>query len=587
MPVRGRRGPIGGTGRGGSMERNEELWIRLARGFPLVSRPASRGARLAEAGLLAAQLGFLVWTRLLQPTVYSDDAYIHFENARHLARGEGLVFNVGQYVLATTSPVYAVLLGLLHAATRIELPSLATIVNFAADAGLLLLTLGWLKRAEVPLLFRHAALLILSSEVLRMFYSVAGMEMSLFLLISLTVCDGLGRGSWLAPGALLGALGWVRPEGVVVWGAAGLALAVERRWRQARRLFAVALATAALLAGALMLQYGTLIPQSLRAKAEAPWFREAGGLAPVEFFIRLGDLTPFYPLHGFRASWGRMADQINSSAVAGAQIVLMAVGAAYLGRRGLRGTASFLAAFAIGYYLFYALANPQIFPWYYIPHFFASLLLGAMGWWSCLETLLRRLKPLGRAGPLLARTSYIVGTGVLLGLSIWTTSRPALLRTAFPERPGWRGLAFRFEPPPPTERESRYADVAELMNVWIGPRTHWRVGLVEIGIFGYHFNGAVLDTFGLASPEALLAARPETAAGLDPDCRHLHPINVLVALRPEFVLSHQRWIPITPPCFLSLYRELRLPSIGLRLFVRRNVAPEIDVPSEWWYDPPV
>jgi hypothetical protein len=66
-----------------------------------------------------------------------DDAYITFRYARNLLEGNGLVFNPGEPVLGTTTPVYALLmagLGLVAGGSQAPFPTLALCVNSLADS---------------------------------------------------------------------------------------------------------------------------------------------------------------------------------------------------------------------------------------------------------------------------------------------------------------------------------------------------------------------------------------------------------------------------------------------------------------------
>src|SRR5205085_9404022 len=74
-----------------------------------------------------------------------DDAFITFRYARNLVSGSGFVFNTGQRVLGTTTPLYTILLASLAWITRSgNYPWLALLVNALADAVtcLLLVVLG-------------------------------------------------------------------------------------------------------------------------------------------------------------------------------------------------------------------------------------------------------------------------------------------------------------------------------------------------------------------------------------------------------------------------------------------------------------
>ena len=72
------------------------------------------------------------------------------------------------------------------------------------------------------------------------------------MLVIFAIIESFHRGRWLAGGLLLGCLGWIRPEAIVVWVALAGGLAIEKRYRELARGYgcaiAVALATAAVIA---------------------------------------------------------------------------------------------------------------------------------------------------------------------------------------------------------------------------------------------------------------------------------------------------------------------------------------------------
>jgi hypothetical protein len=87
--------------------------------------------------------------RLLTRPHPIDDAYITFRYAGNLADGLGLVYNAGEWVLGTTAPLWAVILGAGYRLGLTALPWLATILSAASDAAsaallaYLALKLGW------------------------------------------------------------------------------------------------------------------------------------------------------------------------------------------------------------------------------------------------------------------------------------------------------------------------------------------------------------------------------------------------------------------------------------------------------------
>ena len=179
-----------------------------------------------EAALVVLQLAYIVATRATQPLAMIDDAYIHFRCALNWAVGDGLVFNAGQPVLGTTSPVFALALGVVLRFFGVLPHSAALGMNMLLDAGVVLMAIHWMRGASVPLLFRHAVALALSAEPNRLYFSVCGMEMSLFVFATMTAIELLRRGQWAWCGFVLGWIGWVRPEGAVIWLLVAGALAV-------------------------------------------------------------------------------------------------------------------------------------------------------------------------------------------------------------------------------------------------------------------------------------------------------------------------------------------------------------------------
>jgi hypothetical protein len=73
-----------------------------------------RSARKLEPAGTGAVLLLLVLAGVVAVANHGsshDDAYITFRYAANFARGEGLVYNLGDEVLGTSAPLYALVLG--------------------------------------------------------------------------------------------------------------------------------------------------------------------------------------------------------------------------------------------------------------------------------------------------------------------------------------------------------------------------------------------------------------------------------------------------------------------------------------------
>lgn len=560
-------------------------------------------AALREGPLLLLQFAWLVYSRLFQKPILIDDAYIHFRNALNWAQGKGLIFNAGERVLATTSPVYALILGALHRLSGIDLPRLAEGFNFACEVAIVLCLLHLLRRAGAPLLIRHAVVAITSLETWRMVYCHGGMEMSFFiaviLLIAICIHHALHaplreyqsafhipHSALIAAGLLLGILGWIRPEGSVVWIAAALALAFGRRWRELFWTYGLAGSVACAVCALLLYKYGGFLPQSVTAKAHAPWFNGNNGWPPAQFAITLGDLTPFGLFNGFRSAWATTGDKINSLILMSAQIALMGFGMAALWRRGERFLSLFLGLFVAGYYSFHALLATCIFDWYFVPYYFGAQTLAGLGWWLAIQYGQRRIDEWRPGRPAWGRAFYGLATLALVGLYAVAGAWMGEVSRRIEGLTFGDCLRYRLVGSEDFARERQYIDFAKAFNALIPQGDPAPVGCIEIGIFGYYFHGRVFDAFGLVSPEALDALKPASRKALPPSCQEF-PYNVLMHFKPKYIMSAMIFLRDQPKEFFDAYEELKLPGLEdagsilcYRLKEKGSAAAEPAKPSQ-------
>jgi arabinofuranosyltransferase len=103
-----------------------------------VSAPPRSGITPGER--LALVAGLLLASALMWPLrgYLTDDTFIHLQVARHLAEGHGPVFNVGERVYGSTSPLWVALLGGAMAIGRDGLASAKAIGVIATLASILL-----------------------------------------------------------------------------------------------------------------------------------------------------------------------------------------------------------------------------------------------------------------------------------------------------------------------------------------------------------------------------------------------------------------------------------------------------------------
>jgi arabinofuranosyltransferase len=241
-----------------------------------------------------------------EPNFY-DDAYITFRYAHNLSQGQGFIYNPGEAVLGTTTPLFTLLLaGAGRLAGVGAIPTAALLITLLADG----LNLWLMYRLAYWLTGNRyvgvTAALVFLLQPLRLAAAAGGMETSLFIAFLLLMYHSylvrrrcMLTALWAAlaflvrPDALIAILpmfiDWVLHERKRALQAGVLALLLVLPW--------LAWSTAA---------FGSPLPNSIVAKAAADpplgytaylliTFLFAGtplmGLAPVAFFLGVGVLA--------------------------------------------------------------------------------------------------------------------------------------------------------------------------------------------------------------------------------------------------------------------------------------------------------
>jgi Gpi18-like mannosyltransferase len=171
----------------------------------------------AERWIVVGLITVALMARLIPGPRMIDDAFITFRYARNLVQGVGLVYNVGERVLGTTTPVYALWMAALSLITRSDnYPLLALVTNALADgvSTYLLYHLG--RRLGNSPLVGWAAALLWAVSPMSVSFAIGGMETSVFILLMLaTFTAHLERR--LVTSACLAALSFLtRPDAALI-----------------------------------------------------------------------------------------------------------------------------------------------------------------------------------------------------------------------------------------------------------------------------------------------------------------------------------------------------------------------------------
>jgi hypothetical protein len=494
--------------------------------------------------LIASLLALALLARLLPGERMVDDAYITFRYARHLITGIGFVYNPGERVLGTTTPLYTLLLAGLSLATGSrDFPALALPVNALAGAisvGLLYV-LG--KRFAGHRAPAAAAALLWAVAPYSVTFAVGGMEtdLTVALLLAVSYAHVTDRPRALAALSALALL--ARPDTAILLGPLWLDLTLARRripWREG-------LITLALLAPWLIfgtLYFGSPLTASIAAKSVT--YR----LPPEANLVRLIQhySTPFFEDTALGAPW-----RLIGSAV---YLLLCGLGGLRVIRRDRRTWP--LLAYPYLYLAVFAVANPLLFRWYLSPPLPFYFLLILTGIWTVANDAVRVITrgltlvishrhpassiqhPVSSirypassiqhpASSIQYPVSSIQRPATVL-LALFATTVLVLTLNAWdlhpdhgPDRPAPEMAWFKLE--------LLYARTADIVLSHATSGDTLCAG--DIGMLGYRTNLRILDTVGLVTPQS---TRHYPA---DPDIYVINyaiPADLVLALDPDYIV---------------------------------------------------
>ncbi len=216
-------------------------------------------------GLLIIVIGIFLRLLFIWYTGYADeDAYITFRFARNIASGEGFVYNPGQPIYGTTTPLLTFLLA---AWIRLQGDPLigARFIGLVATTAYLFFSARAVKAlggTRTQALFA-IGILALSSRLIR--HDISGMEMPILLAAMTASLDaGVRKNPYLA-GLLGGVCLWVRVDALTWVGLLAIVAWVEDP-RDALRLAGISVLTYTPWLLYATVTFGTPVPHTIVAK---------------------------------------------------------------------------------------------------------------------------------------------------------------------------------------------------------------------------------------------------------------------------------------------------------------------------------
>ena len=476
-----------------------------------------------------------------------DDSYITYRYARNILAGNGFVFNSGEHVLGTTTPLYTLLLVLLaipFGGADANFPFLSYVLNALIDGGTCLLLYKFGKKIHSPLLGLATALAFALAPY-SVTFSIGGLETSLYVfLIIVTGYTYLKeRFEW---SAFLAALAFLtRPDALILI----LPLVIDfllktyqslkgnhgfwskKEIRQLLRvgiLFTIPCAIWYLIA---VPYFGSLFPNSITAKALA--YRLPENSALVRLIQHYA--TPFSEDKIF-GKWGIMAGLFLYPSLAwfgGLQLI----------RKSKRSLA--LVLFPWLYFLVFAIANPLIFRWYLtppLPFYFLCFFMGNLTFWEQLFHGFSRRYPRLTSWTLPTQIFFTIFLPTLLIFPTWNLHPDHGQDRLAPE------MAY-------IQLELHYEKAADFLKAHSPIPLHQiTIAAGDVGVLGYRTNAKILDTVGLNSPQTLAYYPLATEMYV---INYAIPTQLILDELPEYVIMlevYGRKTLLASKEFLSSYR---------------------------------
>lgn len=415
-----------------------------------------------------------------------DDPFITYRYANNLAHGLGFVYNPGERILSTTTPLFTLLLALVSFVTP-DLPRIANLIGAISIAmgGLLLWDLS--RTWKTPLV-GWAGLLLYPTFTLPLI--TLGSETPLYIALCLGAIAFYARQRYSAAAALAALATLTRPDGILVAIVLGAHFLLRIRrpvpWKSLL-IFGGLLIPWFLFA---WLYYGYPLPVTLAAKQQQGTLAVSQTFAPGMLWI----------LDWYNDSWQYWLEA-----------ALAMLGVYWLVRKAPQWT--LLLAWTATYFVSYTILGVSRYFWYYAPLVPGYISLIGLGLTAIAQLIQAgKLHPASQPAPdantedspgqpagqtrpsaIRLRISYLLIGVVLISLTVAQLFDVYKLSTT------------------PDPRAAAYRSVGE----WLQNNTpsDSLISSLEIGIIGYYAERRVIDFAGLLQPN--VAQRMHSGSAYD------------------------------------------------------------------------
>jgi len=459
----------------------------------------TRRAEIAwVAVILAAAAAYWIAFRLYTG-ICLEDALITYRYAENLAQGRGFVFNQGERVLGTTTPLFTLMLGGFGAALGpARIPLISNALMILASAGTGLFTYLALRRFGYTLGFCLFVLAAIGFHPQILWITSGGMETPLVLMLMAASLWALAGRSCAIAAVFAALLALTRIDGAI-WGIGVMAvILIGARAAFGRSVLAGAAVMTPWVVFS-VLYFGSLVPHSVIAKRA---IGAVGSIADPGYWVGFfAWVAPF-----FAASSGATSGAASSAlswAGRGLGYLLFSAGAFTIWSPGIAAPLRWLVVYPFLFSLMLCLGvSPLYFGWYLIPAAYASLLVGCIG--------IRRLARVSEKLPLdgrIATVPFLLVYFSVMGYQGWRVAQGHL------------------------EYQVNEDGTRRVIGEWLEANTPEEavVAMEAIGYQGYYAKRRVIDLAGLVSPR-VVALRRESHGNAEA----FH--KMLQELRPDYLV---------------------------------------------------
>jgi hypothetical protein len=418
-----------------------------------------------------------------------DDPFITYRYAQNIANGLGFVYNPGERVLSTTTPLFTLLLAAFSPLWN-NLPRLANLIG-ALSIALGALLIYWLAKILNEPLVGWAGLLLYPTSPLLL--NCMGSETPLYIALCLACFVFYWRSNYTLTAIFSALAVLIRPDGILVPALLAVDYLLSRQrpipWKQAL-LFCLLLLPWFIFAWA---YFGSPIPATLAAKQHQ-------GLMAISQRFGAGFLTLLKAYYQF---W--FYEILAGVACLGIIYAILQ------SRRWL-----LFIVWPILYFITFMTLGMTRYFWYYAPLLPGFAVLVGLGLRS-VERIIRHLKD---------KASNPVP---------WASSLPQLVMIAILVLPGiFQVMRLKTIS---EDRDPRYT-IYRAVGSWLQTNSlpDASIGTLEVGIIGYYSKRPIIDFAGLI--------QPEIASRLDFKTTYADAANYAVKrFQPDYLVLHESIFP--------------------------------------------